>query len=70
MVEGLVLSGSLSSFWPAFLWWFGGLFACLNFGPCLLFPLNLKTKNADISPSKSQSNSFETVTNFKLHDLK
>jgi hypothetical protein len=33
-VEGPVLSCSLSSLWPAFV----GLFACLNFDPCPLFP--------------------------------
>jgi hypothetical protein len=29
-VEVLVLSGSITSFWPASF----GLFACLDFGPC------------------------------------
>jgi hypothetical protein len=33
-VEGLVRSGSLSSLFPAFV----GLFACLDFSPCPLFP--------------------------------
>jgi hypothetical protein len=48
-----------------------GCLLALDFGPCPLFPLNLKTTNADIfSPSKSQSNSLETVTNSKLEDLK
>jgi hypothetical protein len=34
LVEGSVLSSSLSSLWPTF----AGLFACLDFGPCPLFP--------------------------------
>jgi hypothetical protein len=46
-VEGLVLSGSLSSLWSAFLSLLG-LFACLDFGPCPLFLLNLKTKKMQI----------------------
>jgi hypothetical protein len=33
LVEGPVLSGSLFSLWPASF----GLFACLDFGSCLLF---------------------------------
>jgi len=33
-VEGSVLTGSLFSLWPAV----GGLFACLDFCPCPLFP--------------------------------
>jgi hypothetical protein len=33
LVEGLVLSGSLSSLWPAAF----GLFSCLDFVPCPLF---------------------------------
>ncbi len=32
---------------PSGLPFFVGLFACLDFGSCPLFPLNLKTTNAD-----------------------
>ncbi len=34
LVEGSIFSSSLSSLWPTFV----GLFTCLDFGPCPLFP--------------------------------
>jgi hypothetical protein len=65
----LVLSGF--PFPPCDLPFFVGLFACLDFGPCPLVSFKSEnTTNADIfPPSKSQSNSIETVTNSKLDDL-